>query len=95
MKTIKRLPEANKELKAVPAAPRARIDIAIRKLRKGLGRVESVGDRVSELKIDFQKGWRVYFTRRGEEIIVLLAVGSKRDQQRDIKKAKQREESVE
>ena len=52
------------------------------------GDVKSVGDGVSERRIDFGPGYRVYFGRDGEELVVLLAGGTKRRQQRDIDQAK-------
>ncbi|AXI99814.1 putative addiction module killer protein [Cyclonatronum proteinivorum] len=52
------------------------------------GSCESVGDGVRELKIDYAKGYRVYFRQKGDTIIILLMGGDKSTQQRDIEKAK-------
>lgn len=53
-----------------------------------LGDVEPVGGPVSELRIHYGPGYRVYFTRRGEEVVILLCGGDKASQAKDIKKAK-------
>ena len=67
---------------------RARVQVRIDRLQLGLtGDVRSVGEGVSELRIDYGPGYRVYFTRRGRLCIILLAGGDKRSQDRDIKKA--------
>ena len=67
---------------------RARIDVRIRRLSLGNpGDVRPIGSGVSELWIDYGPGYRVYFVQRGPMLIILLAGGDKRTQERDIKRA--------
>ena len=64
---------------------RARVLVRIRRLSLGnAGDVKAVGEGVSELRIDYGPGYRVYFVRRGALLIVLLGGGDKRSQRRDI-----------
>ena len=68
---------------------RAKILVRIDRLRLGNpGDVEPVGDGISEMRIHYGLGYRVYFKRRGEEVIIILAGGSKSTQHRDIALAK-------
>ena len=69
---------------------RAKIAIArrIERAENGnLGDVKSVGDGISEMRIDVGAGYRVYFTLRNNELVILLAGGDKATQQADIKRA--------
>jgi len=67
---------------------RARINARIRRLSLGnFGDVKPVGEGVSELRIDYGPGYRVYFIHRGQTVVVLLVGGDKRTQDRDIRKA--------
>ncbi|HVW68085.1 MAG TPA: type II toxin-antitoxin system RelE/ParE family toxin [Steroidobacteraceae bacterium] len=59
------------------------------------GDVEPVGDGVSELRIDYGPGYRVYFTRRGRMVVVILCGGDKRTQTADIKRAKRMARNLE
>lgn len=62
----------------------------IRRLSLGNpGDVRPVGEGVSELRIDYGPGYRVYFVQRGSELVILLAGGDKRTQDRDIQTALQ------
>jgi putative addiction module killer protein len=67
---------------------RARVQARIERLIAGNpGDVAPVGEGVSELRIDIGPGYRVYFKRRGQELILLLAGGDKSTQTGDIKTA--------
>ena len=67
---------------------RARIIHRIRSAEHGnFGDCEPVGEGVSEMRIHFGPGYRVYYTRRGEVIYLLLLGGDKSSQKRDIKRA--------
>lgn len=69
---------------------RAKVAIArrIEQAENGnLGKIRSVGTGVSEMKIKLGPGYRVYFTVRGREVIILLAGGDKSTQRADIRRA--------
>jgi putative addiction module killer protein len=69
---------------------RAAIVLRLKQLQAGyLGDAKSVGDGVSEMRWHLGPGYRVYFCRRGQQVIVLLAGGDKSTQVRDIARAKQ------
>lgn len=69
---------------------RAAIVLRLKQVQAGHpGDVKSVGDGVSELRWHLGPGYRVYFCKRGQQIIVLLAGGDKSTQVRDIGRAKQ------
>ena len=67
----------------------ARIAVRIDRFESGnAGQVRDVGDGVSEMKIDYGPGYRVYYVRRDKTIYLLLCGGDKRTQDRDIAQAK-------
>lgn len=77
-----------KDLKDKPS----RLRIAARMLRveQGLfGSTRSVGGGVNELKFDFGPGYRIYYSRKGQRVILLLCGGDKSSQSRDIELAHQ------
>jgi len=66
-----------------------RIDIRLKRLAEGnSGDVKPVGEGISELRIDYGQGYRVYYKDTGKEIIILLCGGDKRTQTADIAEAK-------
>ncbi|MDB5800516.1 MAG: type toxin-antitoxin system RelE/ParE family toxin [Rhodocyclales bacterium] len=67
---------------------RARVLVRIERLAAGNpGDVKPVGEGVSELRIDYGPGYRVYFMKRGREVVILLAGGDKTTQSADIRVA--------
>jgi putative addiction module killer protein len=67
---------------------RARILARIERLATGNpGDVKAVGEGVSELRIDYGPGYRVYYTQHGRSVVILLAGGDKSTQDRDIRTA--------
>ena len=69
---------------------RARIITRIRRLSLGNpGDVKPVGEGVSEIRVDFGPGYRIYFIQQDETLVVLLAGGDKRTQKQNIKKAQE------
>lgn len=74
---------------------RARIMVRIRRLELGNpGDVKSVGGGVSELRIDYGPGYRVYFAQQGKTVVILLCGGDKRTQDKDIATAQQMAKEV-
>jgi putative addiction module killer protein len=68
----------------------ARVLARLARVRQGgLGDCKSVGDGVSELRVDYGPGYRIYFGQKGQTMVVLLSGGDKRSQDRDIRLAKQ------
>lgn len=75
---------------------RARIINRMRRLAAGNpGDVKPVGSGVSEMRIDYGPGYRVYFVQRGDVLVILLCGGDKRTQEKDIAKAKALAEDLE
>jgi putative addiction module killer protein len=70
------------------AQAKARIIVRIQRLAEGNpGDVKPVGEGVSELRVNYGPGYRVYLVRRGETVIILLCGGDKSTQQQDIRTA--------
>jgi len=69
----------------------AKVTVALQRLRQGnLSNAKGVGGGVLEYRLDFGPGYRVYFGRNGEQIVVLLGGGTKRRQHQDIETAQAR-----
>ena len=75
---------------------RARILVRVERLAFGNpGDVKAISGGVSELRVHFGPGYRVYFSQRGDDIVILLAGGDKRTQTRDIQTALQLAKNLE
>ena len=69
---------------------KARIDIRLRRLSLGnSGDIRPVGEGVSELRVHYGPGYRIYLTRQGDTVVILLAGGDKSSQDQDIRLAKE------
>ncbi len=76
---------------ALDAQPAAKVSTALTRLSLGnTSNVKGVGASILELKINFGKGYRIYFGKDGEQLVILLAGGTKQRQQRDIVAAQKR-----
>jgi len=74
---------------ALDAAAAAKVSVALARLEQGnFSNAKSVGEGVAEHRIDWGPGYRVYFGREGDALLILLAGGVKRRQRRDIEVAK-------
>jgi putative addiction module killer protein len=71
------------------AAAAAKATVALTRLEQGnLSTVKSIGEGVLEYRIDWGPGYRIYFGRDGQALVILLTGGTKKRQQRDIETAK-------
>lgn len=71
-------------------AARARIRVRLNRIRLGnFGDCKSVGSGVSELRVDYGPGYRIYFGKEGVQVVILLCGGSKKTQSKDIRMAQQ------
>ena len=69
-------------------AAKARLDVRIERLSLGNpGDIRPVGEGVTEMRVDFGPGYRVYYKQSGQTVVVLLAGGDKDSQERDIRLA--------
>ena len=93
MFTVKTLPEFDVWLNGLKdRTTRLRLSRRLDKAQRGnLSDVKPVGDGVCEMREHFGPGWRMYYTKRGDTLIVMLGGGGKESQEADIAKAKQRE----
>jgi len=94
---VKTLPEFDAWLDSLKdRMTRLRLSRRLDKVQCGnLGDVKSVGDGVYEMREFFGSGWRMYYTMRGNTLIIMLGGGDKGSQTTDIAKAKQLENRLE
>jgi len=97
MFTVKILPEFDLWLNGLKdRVTRLRLSRRLDKAQRGnLGDVKPVGEGVYEMREHFGPGWRMYYAKRGDTLIVMLGGGGKGSQEADIVKAKQRESTLE
>ena len=97
MFTVKTLPEFDTWLNGLKdRTTRLRLSRRLDKAQRGsLGDVKPVGDGVCEMREHFGPGWRMYYAKRVDTLIVMLGGGDKGSQETDIAKAKQRETMLE
>jgi putative addiction module killer protein len=89
MVEVRKTDSFEKWLRALDERVRAKVNIRVRRLSQGnYGDVKPVGEGISELRIDYGPGYRVYLKRTGTEIVLLLCGGDKRTQSKDILLAK-------
>lgn len=78
-------------LEALDPGAAAKVVVAVTRIENGnLSNAKSVGSGVLEFRIDFGPGYRIYFGRDGATVVILLAGGTKKRQQRDVDDAKAR-----
>ena len=97
MYTVKTLPEFDNWLNGLKdRLTKQRLSVRLRKATLGnLGDVKPVGDGVYEMREHFGPGWRMYYAKRGETLIMMLGGGDKGSQEKDIATAKQRNSMLE
>ena len=97
MYTVKTLPEFDAWLGGLKdRMTKQRLSVRLRKAMLGnLGDVKPVGDGLFEMREHFGPGWRMYYLKRGDVLIVMLGGGDKSSQRKDVSAAKQRASMLE
>lgn len=76
-------------MKLADSRARMRIQVRIDRMAEGnFGDVKAIGEGISEARIDYGPGYRVYFMQQGRQLVILLCGGDKSGQSRDIKQAR-------